>query len=74
MNIDGDWMSTFKVDVIIVVVNLFIYFHIPLMCCSFKKQFLKSGPFLKARMKLRRHPGFGGNVQDPVGHEDSSAA
>ena len=25
-------------------------------------------------MKLRKHPGFGGNVQDPVGHEDSSAA
>ena len=25
-------------------------------------------------MKLRMHPGSGGNVQDPVGHEDSSAA
>jgi len=46
MNIGGDWVSTFKVDAIIIVVNSFIYFHLPLICCSFKKQFLKSGPFL----------------------------
>jgi hypothetical protein len=42
----------FKVDVIIIVVNSFIYFHIPLICCSFKKQFLKSGPFL-SRLETR---------------------